>query len=141
MDNLSKEEQIAQLIFVTAYSNRDVAHEVEITDLIRKNKIGGLIFFKGMPEKQVRLTNYYQSESRVPLMIAIDGEWGLDLRFRNSIKFPSQMTLGAIRDDSLIYEMGREIARECKRLGIHLNFTPIVYYNNNILEFDRILFL
>ncbi len=67
-------------------------------------------------------------------MIAIDGEWGLDLRFRNSIKFPSHMTLGAIRDDSLIYEMGREIARECKRLGIHLNFTPIVYYNNDTLN-------
>jgi len=131
MKNLSKEEQIAQLIFVAAYSNSDISREVAITDLIRKYKIGGLIFFEGNPVKQAKLTNFYQSESKVPLMIAMDAEWGLGMRLNNTIKFPFQMTLGAIQNDSLIYQMGGEIGRELKRIGVHLNLAPVVDINNN----------
>ena len=130
-NSLSKEEQIAQLIFIAAYSNGDFSHKVAITDLIREYKVGGLIFFQGTPEEQAKLTNFYQSESKTPLMIAMDAEWGLGERLKNTIKFPFQMTLGAIQDDNLIYQMGVEVGRELKRLGVHLNFAPVVDINNN----------
>lgn len=131
---LSPEEQIAQLIFIEAYSNQDVAHEVAITDLIRNYHIGGLVFSKGTPDQQVRLTNYYQSISKIPLLIAMDAEWGLGFRLKNTINFPFQMTLGAIKDNSLIYEMGKEIGRELKRIGVHINFAPVVDINSNPLN-------
>ncbi|UCG27500.1 MAG: serine hydrolase [Bacteroidales bacterium] len=128
---LSPEERIAQLIFVAAYSDHMVSHEVAITDLIRDYKIGGLIFFQGDPLKQAELTNFYQSQSKVPLLIAMDGEWGLGMRLSDIADFPYQMSLGAIQDDSLIYEMGSAIAAQCKRLGVHVNLAPVVDINNN----------
>ena len=128
---LNKNERIAQLIFVAAYSNRGIAHETAITDLIRKYKIGGLIFFQGTPQKQALLTNFYQSQSKVPLMVAMDGEWGLAMRLKHTIHFPYQMALGAVNDNHLIYEMGREIGRELKRIGVQMNLAPVVDINNN----------
>ncbi len=130
-NTLSPDERIAQLIFVAAYSNKDIVHEVEITDLVRKYKIGGLIFFQGDPLKQAILTNFYQSQSKVPLLIAMDGEWGLGMRLNNIMKFPYKMSLGAIADDSLIYAMGCAVANQCKRLGVHINLVPVVDINNN----------
>jgi beta-N-acetylhexosaminidase len=130
-NTLSKNERIAQLIFVAAYSNRGVKHEVAVTDLIRKYKIGGLIFFQGTPQKQVSLINYYQSQSKVPLLVAIDAEWGLAMRLKHTLHFPYQMALGAVSNDTLIYEMGREIGRELKRVGVQMNLAPVVDINNN----------
>ena len=128
---LNRNERIAQLIFVAAYSNRGIAHETAITDLIRKYHIGGLIFFQGTPQKQVMLTNFYQSQSKVPLMMAMDGEWGLAMRLKHTIHFPYQMALGAVNDNRLIYAMGREIGRELKRIGVQMNLAPVVDINNN----------
>ncbi|GMT44484.1 MAG: beta-N-acetylglucosaminidase [bacterium] len=130
-NSLDSNEKIAQLIFVAAYSNRGISHEVAITDLIRKYKIGGLIFFQGTPQKQAMLTNYYQSQSKVPLMIAMDAEWGLAMRLKHTIHFPYQMALGAIGNDSLIYQMGREVGRELKRTGVQMNLAPVVDINSN----------
>jgi beta-N-acetylhexosaminidase len=130
-DSLSTDERIAQLLMVAAYSNKDEAHVNEIKKLVSEYKIGGLIFMQGTPEKEVELTNTYQSIARVPLMIAIDGEWGLPMRLKNTFQFPKQMTLGAIQHDSLIYQMGKEMAMHCKRIGIHVNFAPVVDVNNN----------
>ncbi len=130
-NTLNKNEKIAQLIFVAAYSNRGVKQEVAITDLIRKYKVGGLIFFQGTPQKQALLTNYYQSQSKVPLMVAMDAEWGLAMRLKHTLHFPYQMALGAIDNDSLIYQMGREIGRELKRTGVQMNLAPVVDINNN----------
>lgn len=128
---LNNEEKIAQLLHVAAYSNRDSNHINEIAGLIKNYKIGGLIFFQGGPVRQANQTNYYQSISKVPLMISIDGEWGLKMRLDSTIKFPYQMALGAIENDSLIYEMGREIGRHCTRIGIQVNFAPVADINNN----------
>lgn len=130
-NSLSPNERIAQLIFVAAYSKNNVAHEVAITDLIRKYKIGGLMFLEGMPKRQAVLTNYYQSQSKVPLMIAMTAEWGLRMRLKHTVHFPYQMALGAIGNDSLIYLMGKEIGRELKRMGIQMNFAPVVDINTN----------
>ena len=128
---LSPDERISQLFMVAAYSNRDHKHENEILKLVTEQKIGGLIFFQGGPVRQANLTNLYQSKSKVPLMISIDGEWGLAMRLDSTVQFPRQMTLGAIQDDKLIYDMGAEIAKQCKRMGIHVNFAPVADINNN----------
>ncbi|HEY6162223.1 MAG TPA: glycoside hydrolase family 3 N-terminal domain-containing protein, partial [Bacteroidia bacterium] len=106
----------------------------EVIELIKKNKIGGLIFFQGGPVREAKLTNLYQSISKVPLLISIDGEWGLAMRLDSTIAFPRQMTLGAIQNDSLVYQMGKEIARQCKRMGIHVNLAPVTDVNNNPLN-------
>ena len=113
---LSPRERIAQLIFVAAFSNQDISHEVEISDLVREKKIGGLIFFGGTAVKQAELTNFYQSQSKVPLLIVMDGEWGLGMRHTDVLDFPYPMSLGAIQNDSLIYEMGCAIASQFTRL-------------------------
>ena len=128
---LTPEERIGQMFMAAAYSNRGPDHTDAILKLIREQHIGGLIFFQGTPERQAELTNYFQSQSKVPLLIAIDGEWGLGMRLDGTLKFPYQMTLGALRNDSLIYEMGTELAREFKRMGIQMNFAPVVDINNN----------
>jgi beta-N-acetylhexosaminidase len=130
-NTLTPDERIAQLIMVAAYSNKGIEHEVWITDLIRNYKIGGLIFFQDDPLKQAELTNFYQSQSEVPLLISMDGEWGLGMRLRGVIDFPYQMSLGAIRDDSLLYLTGAEIAAQYKRMGVHINLAPVVDINNN----------
>jgi beta-glucosidase-like glycosyl hydrolase/CubicO group peptidase (beta-lactamase class C family) len=131
MTTLSEEERIAQLFMVAAYSNKGKDHKQIITNLVENYKIGGLMFLQGGPIRQAKLTNFYQSKSKTPLMIAIDAEWGVAMRLDSSLRFPWQMTLGAIEDTNLIYEMGMEIARQCKLLGIHINFAPVIDVNSN----------
>ena len=131
MKTLSKEERISQLIMVAAYSNRGEEHRQEILKLIKKQKIGGLIFFQGGPVRQVKLMNEYQAASEVPLLGAIDAEWGIGMRLDSTISYPFQMSLGALQNDSLIYAMGAEVAKQIKRVGLHLNFAPVVDVNNN----------
>ncbi|MFD2513570.1 glycoside hydrolase family 3 N-terminal domain-containing protein [Pontibacter locisalis] len=116
---------------IPVYSNKDQAHIDSISNLINTYKVGGLIFFQGGPVRQAKMTNRYQRESKVPLMVSIDGEWGLAMRLDSTIKFPYQMTMGGVTDEKLIYEMGAEIARQCKRMGIQINFAPTVDINNN----------
>ena len=131
MNTLTPNERIGQLIMVAAYSNRGEKHKQEILELIREQKVGGLIFFQGDPATQVRLMNDYQQASEVPLLGAIDAEWGLGMRLDNTINYPFQMALGAIQDENLLYRMGAEVARQVKRTGLHLNFAPVVDVNNN----------
>ncbi|MEX1190057.1 MAG: glycoside hydrolase family 3 N-terminal domain-containing protein [Bacteroidia bacterium] len=131
MGKLTPEQRIGQLFMVAAYSNKPIAHQNEIAKLIKDQQIGGLIFMQGGPVRQAKLTNYYQKLSNVPLMISIDGEWGVSMRLDSTAVYPKQMTLGAIQNDTLIYQMGVRIAQECKRLGIHVNFAPVVDVNSN----------
>lgn len=131
LSTLSTEQKIAQLIMVAAYSNKDQKHINEIDSLVEKYSIGGLIFFQGGPMRQATLTNRYQAKSKVPLAIAIDGEWGLAMRLDSTLIYPWQMTLGAIQNDSLIFRMGEHIAEQCKRMGMHINFAPVVDVNVN----------
>lgn len=133
-NSLNPDERIAQLFMVAAYSNRDLKHVKEISDLIRNYNIGGLIWMQGGPLRQGKLANYYQSFAKTPLFYSTDGEWGLAMRLDSTVRYPKAMTLGAIQNDSLIYFMGRQIARECKRLGLHINFAPVADINNNPLN-------
>jgi beta-N-acetylhexosaminidase len=128
---LTVEERIAQLIMVAAYSNENAGNEKEVSDLIKEHKIGGLVFFQGTPFKQALLTNFYQSITSTPLLISMDAENGLAMRLDSTIRYPSQMMLGAVEDDRLIFDMGGQIARQLKRLGVHINFAPVVDVNNN----------
>jgi beta-glucosidase-like glycosyl hydrolase/CubicO group peptidase (beta-lactamase class C family) len=131
MLTLNARDRLAQLFMMPAYSNLDERHENSVKKGITDYHIGGLIFFQGTPEKQAELTNIYQSASKIPLIISMDAEWGVGMRLKDVIAFPRQMALGSIRDNSLIYELGAEIARQCKLLGVHINFAPVVDVNNN----------
>ncbi|MCS7017486.1 MAG: glycoside hydrolase family 3 N-terminal domain-containing protein [Cytophagales bacterium] len=128
---MTDEQKIGQLFMVAAYSNRDESHYREIDRLVSQYHIGGLIFFQGGPVRQALLTNRYQRLAKIPLLISIDGEWGLGMRLDSTISFPKAMTLGAIGDNKLIYDMGAEIARQLKRMGIHINFAPVADVNVN----------
>ncbi|MCI5055031.1 MAG: serine hydrolase, partial [Flavobacteriales bacterium] len=131
MNRMTLEQKIGQLFMVAAYSNKGPEHKKEISRLVEEYGIGGLIFFQGGPVRQAQLTNYYQSKAKIPLLISIDAEWGLAMRLDSTVKYPRQMMLGAIEHDSLVYEMGKDIATQCKRLGIHVNLAPVVDVNNN----------
>lgn len=131
LNTLTLEERIAQLVMVAAYSNDNRRNETEVTKLIRDHNIGGLVFFQGTPYRQAQLTNLYQSFAKTPLIIAMDAETGPGMRLDSTIRYPSQMMLGAIEDDRLIFDMGGQIARQLKRLGVHINFAPVVDINNN----------
>jgi beta-N-acetylhexosaminidase len=132
MQKLTPDQRLAQLFMVAAYSNKTLQANSTVTDLIQQYNIGGICFFQGGPVTQARYTNYWQSIAKTPLLISIDGEWGLGMRLKDStVSFPKQMTLGAITDTKLIYNMGVEIARQCKRLGIHINFAPVADINSN----------
>jgi beta-N-acetylhexosaminidase len=131
LNQMSLDEKIGQLFMVAAYSSKGKEHYQELNQLIAEHHIGGLIFFKGSPIKQALLTNRFQKESKTPLFIAIDGEWGLSMRLDSTVKYPRQMMLGALPNDELIREMGRQIGEQCKLMGIHINFAPVIDVNNN----------
>jgi beta-N-acetylhexosaminidase len=131
LDTLSVDEKIGQLFMIQTYSNLDENHEDFITEMISKYHVGNLIFMQGTPQKQAELTNKYQDTAKVPLLIGFDGEWGLDMRLKNTYRFPWNMTLGAIRNDSLIKQFGKHLGQHAKRIGIHINFAPVIDINTN----------
>lgn len=128
---LNRNARIAQLFMVRAHTNLGKKYIDSVGQVIKKQHLGGVVFFQGGPGRQAAVTQLYQSYSKVPLLIALDGEWGVGMRLDSTIAYPYQMTLGAIRNDSLIYRMGREIARDFHRLGMAINFAPVVDINNN----------
>lgn len=128
---MSFEEKVGQLFMIAAYSNKNESHFKDIDALVDKYKVGGLIFFQGGPVRQAKLTNRYQSKAKIPLFIGIDAEWGLSMRLDSTYRYPWNMTLGAIQDYKLIEEMGKQMGRQSKRMGIHFNFAPVVDINTN----------
>jgi len=133
-NTLSKDEKLGQLFMIAAYSNKDEFNYQKLEDLIKTYQVGGLIFFQGGPVRQAQLINRYQKVSKIPLWVGMDLEWGLGMRLDSTISYPRQMTLGAIEDNMWIYKMGSEIARQCKRMGVQINFAPVVDINSNPLN-------
>lgn len=131
ISKMTLDEKIGQLLMVAAYPQNGDADKQRMTEIIKKYKIGGIIFFKSGPVLQANLTNYYQSISETPIMIAGDYEWGLAMRMDSTINFPRQMTLGSIKNNKLIYDFGAEVARQCNRMAININFAPVIDINNN----------
>jgi beta-N-acetylhexosaminidase len=130
-NGMRRRHRVGQLFFVRAHTNRGQAYSDSVGKVIKKQHIGGLVFFQGGPGRQANLVNEYQKLSKVPLLIAMDGEWGLGMRLDSTISYPYQMALGAIQDVNLIYKMGQMVAYDFKRLGMHINFAPDFDVNNN----------
>ncbi|MBB1286287.1 serine hydrolase [Flavisolibacter sp. BT320] len=129
--SLSKEEKIAQLMVIRAHSNLGPDHVQKVSELIQKYNVGSLCFFQGGPVRQANLTNYYQSIAKTPLLVTIDGEWGLGMRLDSVTKYPYQLTLGALSNEKLVYDMGIAVGEQMKRIGVHVNYAPVVDINNN----------
>ena len=133
--SMTLEEKIGQSFFIAANSHNELESEYffkKVDSLIVNYHVGGLIFFKSNPSQLIDLIDRYQNISKIPLSNSIDGEWGAAMRIDSIQPFPLAMSLGAIQNDSLIYEMGKQIADELKSLGVHINFAPVLDINNNV---------
>lgn len=128
---LSPDERLGQLFMVIANPKSDAANMKRLIRYVEEMKIGGILFHKGDPVTQADVTNRLQKLSKVPMLVALDGEWGLSMRLSNTTRFPKNMMLGAIENDTLLYEYGKEVARQCKEMGIHINFAPDIDVNSN----------
>ncbi|CAD7802847.1 Beta-hexosaminidase [Chryseobacterium aquaeductus] len=130
-DALSQDEKLGQLFIVALYTNKDENHINQVKNIVANDKIGGLILMQDDAAREINLVNEFQQKSKIPLMIGIDAEWGLYQRIATAHKFPWAMTLGAIQDKNLIYQMAAKIAEDCKRMGINWDFAPVVDVNTN----------
>jgi beta-N-acetylhexosaminidase len=130
-NKLSRKHKIAQLFFVRAHTNLGRRYEDSVAKVIENEQLGGVVFFQGGPGRQAGLINRYQRLAHVPLLISQDGEWGIGMRLDSTLSYPYQMTLGAIQDNTLIYKMGQNIAYDFKRIGMQMNFAPVLDVNNN----------
>ena len=131
LNALTPDERVAQLFMLRAHSNKNEAHVQSLLKLINEHKVGGLVVFQGGPGRQARMLNRLQKAAEVPLFVAMDAEWGVGMRLDSTVSYPYQMTLGAIRNTQLLYQMGQQVARDLKRVGVHSNFAPVVDVNNN----------
>ena len=129
--SLSTKQKIGQLFMVQVFSDKKNLNKSKLINLIEQHHIGGLIYSKGGPVRQAHLNNELQAVSKLPLLVGMDAEWGLNMRLDSTYAFPWNMTLGAITDLELIRQTGQHIGSHCKRLGVHFNFAPVVDINTN----------
>ena len=130
-NSMSLQEKVGQLFMTIVYSSDPVSKTDETKELIKNQYIGGVIFSKGGPKQQAKLNNEFQALSKVPLLMAMDAEWGLAMRLDSTYAYPWNMTLGAITDNKIIEKVGRRIGEHTRRLGMHINFAPVVDINTN----------
>jgi beta-glucosidase-like glycosyl hydrolase/CubicO group peptidase (beta-lactamase class C family) len=130
-NSLTPEQRLGQFFMVAAYSNKDRSHVERIERLVRNQGIGGVMFMQGGPKRQALMANRLQAAAKVPLLVAMDAEWGLDMRLDSSAHFAKQMTLGAMDDPKYVYQMGQDIARKMRALGVHIDFAPVLDVNSN----------
>ncbi len=130
-NNMSVDERVGQLFMVDLFSSDPKAKIDKVRALVKEHHIGGVIFSKGGPLRQAKLTNELQKASKTPLLVAMDAEWGLAMRLDSTYAFPWNMTLGAIQDNKIVEKVGERIGLHCKRLGVHINFGPVVDINVN----------
>lgn len=133
-NSLSIDEKIGQLIMVPAYSSKGNEYIMQLIKMVKENRVGGIIAMQGGPMRHINMVNQLQAASKTPLLVAIDAEYGLSMRLDSCIKYPYGFTLGAINSDSLIFKLGADLGRQCKRLGIHINFAPVADVNSNPLN-------
>ncbi|CAI9680460.1 glycoside hydrolase family 3 protein [Elizabethkingia anophelis] len=130
-NSLSQDEKLGQLFITALYTNKDQNHINFVRQLVNKEKIGGIILMQDNAAQEIELVNEFQESSRVPLLIGMDAEWGLYQRIAAAHKFPWAITLGAIQDEKLVYEMASKIASDAKRMGVNWDFAPVVDVNTN----------
>ncbi|AZB01323.1 glycoside hydrolase family 3 protein [Chryseobacterium joostei] len=129
--NLSQDEKLGQLFIVALYTNKGEDYINQVRNIVVNDKIGGLILMQDDAAREINLVNEFQQKSKVPLMIGMDAEWGIFQRIATAHKFPWAMTLGAIQDKNLVYQMSAKIAEDCHRMGINWDFAPVVDVNTN----------
>ena len=132
--SLSLDEKIGQLFFPIVFSKKNNQHFMEIKSLIKNHHIGGIIFSRGTPVKQTQWLNEFQSQSKVPLLVTMDAEWGVSMRLDSVVPFPWNMTLGASRDYEIIKKIGQRMGEQERLLGVHMSFSPVVDINTNPLN-------
>lgn len=130
-NSLSEEQRVAQLFIPHLVINDNEAGRATIRRMVKDLGVGGILLGKGSVESYAALINLGQSEAKVPLMVTLDGEWGLAMRVTGTPRYPYNMALGAITDTRLLYDYGKELARECRALGIQVDFAPVIDVNSN----------
>ena len=132
--SLTPEQRIAQLVWINAAANKDIASQLKVAELVKKYNLGGVIFFTGDPVRQVELTNLYQSTAQTPLFIAMDAEWGVGMRLHGVVSFPYNMMMGASDDPELVELVTGQMAQQMKRLGVQVSFGPVADVNTQPLN-------
>ena len=131
---MTLKEKIGQLFIHTVPLHDTEANRKNIRNAIKEYKIGGILFSDGKVVNQVTLTNYAQELADIPLMITFDGEWGLNMRLKEIPAFSRNRVMGCIQDNELLYEYGKEVARQFREIGVHVNFAPVADVDNNPLN-------
>ncbi|PID90450.1 MAG: hypothetical protein CSA97_02860, partial [Bacteroidetes bacterium] len=134
MQSLSLREKVAQSFMLAAYAKGNAKQENEVLSLVKEQGVGGLLFLQGGAKRQAELTNTYQAASRIPLLIAMDAEWGLGMRLSDGPVFPKAMALAGTGTPQIAYRMGQQIAQSMRRMGVHVNFAPVADVNSNPLN-------
>ena len=131
LKSMTLREQIAQLFIIDCHPKQGEQHIDKVMKILREEQLGGIIWGQCNPAQYVNLWNEAQLQVNIPLLVTMDAEWGISMRLDSIVRFPQQLTLGAIQDNNLIYDFGVEVARQCKEIGVHLNYAPVVDVNNN----------
>jgi len=131
MSGMTLKEKIGQLFIHTVALQVTPQNKRNIQNAVKEYKVGGLLFSGGQLENQVNLTNFAQEMAEIPLLLTFDGEWGLSMRLKGTPTFPRNRVLGCIQDNTLLYEYGKEVARQCREIGVHVNFAPVADVDNN----------
>jgi beta-glucosidase-like glycosyl hydrolase/CubicO group peptidase (beta-lactamase class C family) len=131
LSGMTLDEKIAQLMMVTVYPQQSEAAKSSMVNLIEHFSPGGILVMQGSPVKTTRWINEFQENSKVPLLVAVDGEWGLSMRIDSTIQYPYAQAVGAIQDSTFINQMGCDFGRQMKQMGIHMNFAPVADVSTN----------
>ncbi len=134
LQGMSLKEKIGQLFIHTVAPQDTEPNRRNIRNAVKEYKVGGLLFSGGQLSTQVVLTNFAQEMAETPLLMTFDGEWGLAMRLKGTPSFPKNRVLGCIQDNELLYEYGLEVARQCREIGVHINFAPVADVDNNPLN-------
>lgn len=130
-NSLTPRQRVAQLFVPHLVISDNAAGRATLDRLCATDGVGGILLGKGTIASYASLINYARSKSRTPLLVTLDGEWGLAMRITDAPRYPYNIALGAIRDPQLLYDFGRELARECRELGIQVDFAPVLDVNSN----------
>lgn len=131
-NSMTEQERIGQLVFPKVVPTHGANSKATIKRLVETGHVGGLLFTEGSIEQYVEMTNYAQSLSKVPLLMTFDGEWGLAMRVKKTERFPNNMAIAAARNsEELAYMYGKEMGRQSRAIGIHVNFAPVADVNSN----------
>lgn len=133
METLNLEQRIAQLMVVRVPLNMDDKQAKAFSEVMNGYGVGGVCFFAGTADRQVAMTRRFQRDASVPLLVTIDGEWGLGMRLKDLFSFPRAARFGEVSEgaDSIVFRMGEEIGRQCREMGVHINFAPVADINSN----------